>query len=94
MDVGRFARLTRYGEKPEFEVEEITPQRARELLSKNPNLVSNPPAGPQTEEERLRQLQLKVGLQLFETYELAVLEREAAASCPLVGPVLEWKAGS
>ena len=88
MDVARFAKLTRYGAQPEFEIEEITPQRASDLLSKNPKLVSNPPAEPGKEEERLRQLQLRVGLRLFETYALTALDSEAVVGCPLTGPVL------
>ncbi|GEM_PF-1367731 len=87
VDLTKFASLTRYGADPEFTLEEISPQRGKDLLSENPMLVSDPPAGTGLEEERLRQLLMKVDLRLFETYELAVLDGEAVVGSPLVGPV-------
>ena len=91
VDLARFATLTEYGEKPEFKLESIDAARAKELLKQNPNLVLGSPAGPNVETEKIRQLQLKVGLQIFETYELRILDKYAVAGCPLTGPVLEWQ---
>lgn len=86
VDLARFAMLTGYGEEPECAIEEITPERATELLSKNPRLVLNPPPGFGMDEERIRQLRLRVGLQLWETCVLTVADGDAVLGCRLVGP--------
>jgi len=91
VDLARFATLTEYGEKPDFELEAIDDVRARDLLQRNPNLVPDSPTGPHSESEKARELQLKVFLKLYETYKLSVLDRNAVAGCPLTGPVLEWQ---
>lgn len=92
VDLAQFGRLTRYGELPEFGIEEITPERAQSLLEHDPNLASDDSeSGKLIGNDPLRRLQLKVLLKLFETYELKIVDREAAAGSPLTGPVLEWE---
>jgi hypothetical protein len=89
VDLASFASLTRYGEKPEFEVKEIDEERAREILARQPRLIMDPPPNSGLEEERIRQLQLRVSLDLWETYELTVKDPRAVVGRPLVGPILD-----
>ena len=89
VDLARFAILTRYGERPVFGIEEFTERRAREILARQPRLILDPPPESGLEDERVRQLQLKVGLDLWETYELTVNDSNAVIGRPLVGPILE-----
>lgn len=91
VDLARFARLTRYGDEPEFAIEEITPERARDLLAEDPKRASSAHGDVAQDDDPVRDLQMKVALKLFETYELTVLDKDAAAGTPLIGPVLEWE---
>lgn len=83
VDIAAFASLTRYGELPEFAIEEFSRQRAQELLRQNPNLISEPPLVSGLEEARLNQLLLRVGLRLYETYDLEVRDPAAVIGRPL-----------
>lgn len=77
VDLSRFGSLKRYGAEPEFSITEFDETSARELLASQPRLISTPPPDVGLDDERVRQLRLKVGLDLWETYELMV-EDEAA----------------
>lgn len=87
VDLARFAGLARYADRPEFAIEELDDAQAQELLDRNPDLVTTPPPLPDTPAERLRQLSLKVGLRLYERYELMVRDPQALLGRPLVGEV-------
>ena len=87
VDLARFATLTRYGEQPVFEIEEFTEDRAREILARQPRLILDPPPESGLDDERIRQLQLRVGLDLWEMYELTVKDPNAVIGRPLVGPI-------
>jgi hypothetical protein len=94
IDLARFATLTRYGTgpdlEPEFRIEEFTEARAREILQKQPRLILDPPPESGDEEERIRQLRLRVGLELWETYELKVKDPRGVIARPLVGPPVDY----
>lgn len=83
VDMGRFASLTKYGPDAEFSVEDFSETRARELIDQNPDLVRLPEGAPDTTEERLRQLQLHVGLRLYESLGLEVNDPQAVAKAEL-----------
>jgi hypothetical protein len=93
VDLARFATLTRYGEgadfEPEFTVKPFTDDEARDVLARQPNLILDPPPGSGQDEERIRQLQLRVGLELWETYKLEVKDPGAVIARPLADPVYE-----
>jgi hypothetical protein len=93
LDVVRFATLTRYGVgpdfDPEFRVEAFTDEAARNVLARQPNLILDPPPESGLEDERIRQLQLRVGLELWETYKLDVKDPGAVIARPLADPVYE-----
>jgi hypothetical protein len=71
VDLLRLGTLEIFTGSPEFEIREFDHTRAAEMLRERPNLVEMPTTGPDqrpdTELERIRQLQLKVGLRLFES---------------------------
>jgi hypothetical protein len=77
-DVPRFAKITKFGE-PSFSLEAIDEQRASELLDAHPTIVAVPEGRPDTRAERIRQLRLRVGLRLYESYKLELLDRSAIA---------------
>ena len=87
VDLASFAFLTRYGERPEFAIQEFDEGRARNLLLENPRIISEPPPESGLEEARIRQLRLKVGLRLYETYDLEVRNPAAVLGRRLVGPI-------
>lgn len=89
IDLARFATLTRYGKMPEFKIEDFTEDRAREILTRQPRLITDPPPESGLEEDRIRQLRLRVGLDLWETYELTVKDPSAVVGRPLMGPILD-----
>jgi len=93
VDLARFATLTRYGVgpnfDPEFSVEAFTDETARKVLARQPNLILDPPPESGLDEERIRQLQLRVGLELWETYKLDVKDPDAVIARPLADPVYE-----
>ncbi len=84
VDVAKFATLTQHGEDAEISIEEFDQSRARELLEQRPDLVSVPQNVWDTPDERLRQLQLHVGLLLYESYELEVRDPNAVFSAALL----------
>ena len=75
LDLGRFGSLIQHGE-PVFRLTPFTEAEARKLLASNPELIASPPPGAD-EEERVRQMLLRVHLRLFESYELRVADRVA-----------------
>jgi hypothetical protein len=93
VDLARFATLTRYSEDsdltPEFAVRAFTDTTARDVLKRQPRLILDPPAESGMEDERVRQLQLRVGLELWETYRLDVHDREAVMARPLADVALD-----
>ena len=89
LDLAQFATLTRYRELPDFKIEEFSEDRAREILARQPRLIMEPPPNSGLDDERVRQLQLRVGLDLWETYELTVTDPNAVVGRPLVGPILD-----
>lgn len=91
VDVRRFAELKRYGEDPEFKLEEVTAERAQKLLQSDPRLGASTETTANAGPDAVERLRLKVALTLYETYELSVLDESAAAGCPLTGPVSEWQ---
>jgi hypothetical protein len=93
IDVEAFATLTRYGEKqdyrPEFRVAPFSDEEARDVLARQPSLILDPPPDSGQDEERVRQLQLRVGLELWETYKLDIKDPGAVIARPLADPVYE-----
>ncbi|MGH2351368.1 MAG: hypothetical protein ACRDJN_07100 [Chloroflexota bacterium] len=83
VDLARFATLTKYGTDIEFDVRLFDESEARELLTKNPDLIADPAPGPAAEEERTRQLQLMVGLRLYESFGFEQDDTDAAAGWPI-----------
>src|SRR5207247_6606886 len=94
VDLRRFATLIRYADEPEFDdrkaITEFTDSEARAILAQQPRLILDPPPESGQEEERVRQLQLRVGLELWETYELTVKDPNAVVARPLVGPPVDY----
>jgi len=82
-DLAAFATLTRYGPDTQFSVDEIDEARAREILEKNPQVVAIPSGRPDTLEERLRLLQLRVLLRLYESVGLELKDPDAALGADL-----------
>jgi len=93
VDLAQFGTLTRYGEgpnfDPEFRVTAFSDEEARKVLIRQPNLILDPPPVPGNEIERIRQLQLRVGLELWETYKLDVKDPGAVIARPLAAPLYE-----
>lgn len=93
VDLARFATLTRYGVgphfDPEFSVKVFTDEDARRVLARQPNLILDPPPSSGQDDERIRQLQLRVGLELWETYRLDVKDPGAVIARPLADPAYE-----
>jgi len=90
VDLARFGTLTRYGNgqnyDPEFEVKAFTDDEARDVLARQPNLIPEPRPERGNESERIRELQLRVGLELWETFKLDVKDPAAVLARPLVDP--------
>lgn len=76
VDLAQFGTLTRYGKGPdflpEFHVYGFTAAEARTVLARRPRLIMDPPPESGDDDERIRQLRLRVGLELWETYDLKV----------------------
>jgi hypothetical protein len=93
VDLAQFATLVRYGEGPDFDPEfRVTPfndEEARKVLARQPRLILEPPPDSGEDEERVRQLQLRVGLELWETYKLDVKDPGAVIARPLADPVYD-----
>ena len=93
VDLTQFGTLTRYGEgpnfDPEFRVTAFSDEEARKVLVRQPNLIMEPTPASGREEERIRQLQLRVGLELWETYKLDVKDPSAVIGRPLADSVYE-----
>src|SRR4051794_4057125 len=93
VDLAQFARLTRYGEGPKFgpelKVEPFSDDQARRALARQPNLILDPPPESGLDDERVRRLQLRVGLELWETYKLDVKDPYAVIARPLADPTFE-----
>jgi hypothetical protein len=87
VDLPNFGFLTRFGDEPEFAVEEFDDERARALLQQNPRIISEPPPQSGLEDARVGQLRLRVGLRIFETYDLEVRNPAAVFGRRLVGPI-------
>jgi len=75
--VRRLATLRKHGGL-EFDIEEFDVARAEELLSQNEEIVSVQEGEEDTNKERLRELRLRIGLKLYESYSFAVRDAEAA----------------
>lgn len=88
VDLGRFAHLICYGDEPFFEVKKVTREQAQDLIAKDPARVLLEGGA---DGDPARQFQLRVWLELYETFRLDVLDEDAADGSPLVGPVLEWE---
>jgi hypothetical protein len=90
VDLARFATLIRYGEPPEFgpkfDVREITADDARAILARQPKLILDPPPESGMEAERIREMQLRARLELWETYEIKVKDPNAVVARPLAEP--------
>jgi len=86
VDLARFARLRRFGNRPEFALNEIDAQEGAEWLAENPALVKEPPPMPGLENERLSHLLLQAHLRLYEKHELMVLDQSAAIGRPVNFP--------
>ena len=88
VDLARFGTLTRFGKgpnyDPEFEVNPFTDDAARDELARQPNLILEPRPERGNESERIRQLRLRVGLELWETFKLDVQDPAAVVARPLV----------
>lgn len=93
VDLARFGTLTRYGKgqnyDPDFEVKAFTDDEARHVLARQPNLILAPPPDSGQDEERIRELQLRVGLELWETYQIDVKDPDAVIARPVADPVDE-----
>ncbi len=72
VDLAEFATLTKYGRDAELHVHPIDEARAREVLAEEPQAITIPEGGPNTLEERIRQLQLRVWVRLYESYDIEV----------------------
>jgi hypothetical protein len=66
-----------------FSVDEIDEARAREILERKPKAVVIPEGRPDTLEERLRLLQLRVWLRLYESYGIELRDPQAALQVKL-----------
>lgn len=83
VDLARFAALTRYEQPGDFVMVEFDEEEARKLLERQPGLVTDPPPGTGSDEDRINRLRLRVGLDLWETYELSVKDPRAVIAHPL-----------
>lgn len=75
-DLKAFASLTLYGDGPEFSLEGISEERARELLGSDPASTAWP---NDVAAARIRQLRLRAELRLFESVDFTLLDADAAA---------------
>jgi ppGpp synthetase/RelA/SpoT-type nucleotidyltranferase len=82
-DLAAFATLTKYSPAAMFSVDEIDEARAREILERKPKAVVIPEGRPDTLEERLRLLQLRVWLRLYESYGIELRDPQAALQVKL-----------
>ena len=82
-DLAAFAKLTKYSPDAKFNLDEMDEDRAREILAKKPEAVTIPSGRPDTLEEKLRLLQLRVWLRLYESYDIEVQNPEAALGAKL-----------
>lgn len=89
VDLGAFGRLIKHSDAPDFALEEFDEERAKQLLCENPALISNPAPDSGLDADRVKQLQLRVGLRLYETYEIQVDDPNSVIARPLVGPVVD-----
>ncbi len=85
VDLARFGTLHRYGEQPEFALDQIDEETATAWLQREPSIVPDVPAKPEFEHERIQQLMLRAHLQLYERYELRIKDPRAAVCRPLAG---------
>lgn len=83
-DVGAFAMLTKYSPEAQCSIDEIDEGRAKEFLERNPAAVVVPEGRPDTLDERLRLLQLRVWLRLFESYGIELRDPSAALQVELM----------
>ena len=86
VDLAKFARLRRFGSRPEFALNEIDAEEAAELLEENPGLIKEPPPVPGMENERVRKVLLQLHLRLYERHELVVQDRSAVVGRPVNYP--------
>lgn len=85
-DLAAFGTLTKYSPDAEYNVDEIDEARAREILDRNPKAVVIPEGGADTVDERLRLLQLRVWLRLYESYDIQVRNPQAVLGALLASP--------
>lgn len=83
-DLAAFAKLTKYSPDARYSVDEIDEGRAREILKRNPEVMSIPDRRPDTLDERLRLLQLRVWLRLYESCGIELKDLRAALQAKLV----------
>jgi hypothetical protein len=82
-DLRRLAQMTKYGEINEFKLETFDEAQAEDLLTRNPALIDAPPPEDGNHSERVRQLRLRVGLRLFESCAIELLDANAVRGRPL-----------
>lgn len=76
VDLRRLAALTRYGDV-EFDTTVIDEEQAQAILDNTKQTLTWDPGTPDTREEKLRQLQLHVGVRLYESFQLESLDTGA-----------------
>ena len=82
-DLRGFGRLTKFSPDVDFKIEEFDDNRAREILSANRLATSLAEGEADTLENRLRRIKTQVGLDLFESYGLDVLDARAVLTARL-----------
>jgi hypothetical protein len=83
VDLRRFGQLTKFSPDIEFKIEEFDEARAREMLSANRLAAALAEGEADTLENRLRRIRTQVGLTLWESYGLDVLDTGAVLAAKL-----------
>src|SRR5204862_7594873 len=85
VDLSRFATLIRYRDDSVPQIQTFGDDAAAEILRQQPRLIVTPSPESGLDQERIRQLQLRVGLEIWETYESVAKDPDAVLARPLVG---------
>lgn len=83
VDLPRFAQLIQFGTGPQFQIEEFTRERALQVISQNPDIVTLPVGTPDTTDQRVKRLLLHVGLELHESSKIERRGPGAARGAPI-----------
>jgi hypothetical protein len=86
-DLGRLAHLTQHGLVPQYEIREFDEATAAEMVDAGRTPVDIPAGRQDTRDERIRQLRLRVGLRLYESFSIRPQDENAVLARQLEGAI-------